>query len=120
MTTSTLLSQVLGAIAETQAQPSSVGDSDALQAEQRAALDAMYDTLSDISDRQHPDCVAAVARYDASVAALESLLGVDAHCNQVDADLWGLYSDCFKSENGFRPRHHVTRAAAKDYLAQRS
>jgi hypothetical protein len=68
------------------------------------------------ASRADPACLEAKNRYEASVAALKALLGPDAHCNSVDADLWSFYSDCYKSENGFRPRAHVTCTEATAYL----
>lgn len=58
----------------------------------------------------------ANAAYDATVAELEALLGPDAHCSEVDSELFSSYSDCFKSENDFRPRGHTTRAEVKAWF----
>ncbi len=41
------------------------------------------------------------------------------HCNEVDPELFGIFSDCFKDDNGFRPRFHVTLAEVKEYLERR-
>lgn len=55
-----------------------------------------------------PAVVAARRDYEATVSTLKQLLGPTAHCNAVDCDAWSMYSDCFKSEVGFRPKGHVT------------
>lgn len=54
--------------------------------------------------------------YEATVAELEALLGPNAHCAEVDMELFSSYSDCYKSENDFRPRGYITRAGAKDWF----
>lgn len=58
-------------------------------------------------------------QYTALVAVAKSVLGPEAHCNHVDPDLWEAYSDCYKSDNGFRPRGHVTAAEAAAWFAAR-
>lgn len=103
----------------------------AAQEAQRLAYDAMYDALHRVRAENpelshkavyaHPDYQAKKHAYEATVAALETLLGVEAHCSQVDMDLWSLYSDMYKDTNGFRPRGmYVTRAEAQKRLANPS
>lgn len=93
------------------------------QEAQRLAYDAMYEALHQVRATYpelshkavyaHPEYQAKKQAYEASVSRLEDLLGVEAHCSQVDMDLWSLYSDMYKDTHGFRPRGmHVTRAAA--------
>lgn len=80
--------------------------------QQRVLRDRMYDVLNRVgfdARKTHPDAIAAVQAYDDSVAGLIALLGPEAGCYEVDSDLWSQYSDFYKDENGFRPRHHVTR-----------
>jgi hypothetical protein len=78
-----------------------------LQDEQSAFRSAAYDALSRGDDAARDE---ANRMYDATVEALTALLGSDAHCADVDCDLYGFYSDAYKDRNGFRPRGHVTRA----------
>lgn len=56
-------------------------------------------------------------RYRTLVGIAESVLGPEAHVGDVDPVCFESFSDCYKDENGFRPRHHVTRAEAKAFLA---
>ena len=49
-----------------------------------------------------------------------ALLGPEAHCSSVDIELWGQYSDMFKSVEDSRPQHHVTRDQAKGWLSAQS
>lgn len=56
-------------------------------------------------------------RYRTLVGIAESVLGPDAHVADVDPVCFESYSDCHKDECGFRPRGHVTRVAAKAFLA---
>lgn len=100
----------------------------ALQLQQCQAREALYDAWNDAyaktdykdSEAAHQDAayVAAKAAYEATVTALEALLGPDAHCNAVDTDLWSLFSDCYKDDAGFRPRFHQTRTQVQEYLAR--
>ncbi len=61
---------------------------------------------------------AAKAAYDETVNTLIALLGDDVHCNQVDHDLWGAFSDFYKSTNGFRPQGLWTRSQVKDWFSR--
>lgn len=54
--------------------------------------------------------------HKTATAALIRLHGPDAHCNEVDADLWGLVSDLYKDEYGIRPRFHMTYEGAQEWL----
>lgn len=93
-----------------------------LQLAQANALDAVYDSMRSVdllnanareALKANPEYQAARARYEQTVQQLQALLGPDAHCNCVDCELWSFYSDCFKSDHGFRPREHMTRADVK-------
>jgi hypothetical protein len=61
----------------------------------------------------------ALAAYEETVTKLSALLGPDAHCAQVDNDLFSAFSDLWKDDYGSRPRHHVTVADVKEWLAKR-
>lgn len=97
-----------------------------LQLTQSNALDAFYDVCMALEQtlghenrdaiRAAPEYTAALAAYESTVAQLQALLGPDAHCNFVDCELWGQFSDLFKSEHGFRPRQHLSRAQVKAAL----
>lgn len=103
--------------------PGPTDEARVLQLAQSQALEAFYDTCMDLEQRlgrknvdelrEEPEYVTALAKYDATVAQLEALLGPNAHCNSVDAELWSQFSDFFKSENGFRPKSHFSRAQVK-------
>lgn len=82
------------------------------------ALAAQFPAAAHAAINAHPEHQAAVARYEATVAQLEALLGPDVHCNWVDCELWSCFSDWYKSEEGFRPRLHMTRAQVKVALAE--
>lgn len=70
---------------------------------------------------QDPAVQQALSAYDASVDALEALMGPDAHCSQVDCELWGEFSDFYKDEVGFRPRGmHFTRQSVLAWIARQS
>lgn len=73
-----------------------------------------------ISRNEEAARVRLVAEYDALCDQLEKILGTEAHCNEVDPDLFGFYSDLYKDDHGFRPLHHITRAEVKQWLARRS
>lgn len=83
----------------------------ALQELQGEILAAVYS--ADPEDR-----APLVAEYDQTVVELRRRLGANAHCAKVDCDLFGFYSDWYKDENGFRPRHHVTYDEVKAALSK--
>ena len=91
-----------------------------LQQKQCIAYDRMYGAMNFepkfVSSSYAPKTEIAKAAYEETVAALVALLGEDAHCSQVDTDMFSAYSDFYKSDAGFRPRHHVTRADVKNYF----
>lgn len=97
-----------------------------LQLDQYLKCDAMYDAWNDALKEvghdkrdaagQNPAYIAAKKAYDDTVVALQALLGPEAHCNHVDADLWSLYSDCYKDKNNIRPRWHHTRQQVIEWL----
>ena len=62
----------------------------------------------------------ATKAYQCTVQALLALMGEDAHCCEVDEDLWNVFSEVFKGDVGVRPRFHQTRADVKRYLEIRS
>jgi len=112
--------------------PGPTDEARALQLAQSIALDEQYALLNELSAQflpefrdaayVHPTYLAALAKYEATVAELEALLGPDAHCTWVDCELWSHFSDWHKSEEGFRPYGHLTRAQVKvalTVLAQR-
>lgn len=99
----------------------------ALQLRQYAAYDAMYEALNAVRREnpsldyqaayQQPAVLATKQAYEETVAALQALLGAEAHCNLVDCDLWSAFSDFYKDKNGFRPRGiHFTRDAVHKRL----
>lgn len=86
-----------------------------LQQTQLAASERITDLSSrGANEAQHDEALAAYAK---TVEQLVELLGPEAHCSRVDADLWSQYSDLFKSVEGLRPPHHVTREQAKAWLS---
>jgi hypothetical protein len=62
---------------------------------------------------------AANAEYSANIASLtpEQLSGW--HAGSVDPSAFELYSDCYKDENGIRPRSFITRANMQRWLEER-
>jgi hypothetical protein len=60
----------------------------------------------------------ALVQYEATVLLLKQMLGEDAHVAYLDAELYQSYSDCWKDEYDYRPRHHVTIADARAFLAR--
>jgi len=106
--------------------PGPTDDARVLQLKQYEAADAMYEAwnkarakfnyANDAPVDTDPEYVASKAAYEVTVTELLALLGADAHCNFVDCDLWSAFSDCYKSENGFRPRFHKTRQEVQEYF----
>lgn len=89
------------------------------QQQQVVLCDQMYGVLNRLGFdalKTHPEAIAVVQAYDASVAGLVALLGAEAGCHEVDTDLWSSYSDFYKENVGFRPRHHITRADVQAYF----
>jgi hypothetical protein len=56
--------------------------------------------------------------YNQSVKTLIQLLGNNVHCNNVDCDLWGYFSDYYKDVNGVRPHHYMTREDVESWIVQ--
>lgn len=83
-----------------------------LQLKQWTAYGALMEAFTEAGGIEEsfkaPEVLAARQAYEETVQALQQLLGPDAHCRAVDCDAWSMYSDCFKSEEGFRPQGHVT------------
>ncbi|MFP5446867.1 hypothetical protein C8C94_5057 [Acidovorax sp. 94] len=86
-----------------------------VQQAQRAASERITDLTSD--DCEEAQRVEAMNAYATTVDQLVTLLGHAAHCCSVDIDLWTRYSDLFKSIEGSRPRHHVTRDEVQEWLS---
>jgi hypothetical protein len=80
-----------------------------LQAKQIRAMTAMY--AANRGSKREAVCKAI---YESTVRMLESIVGPDAHIGEVDQDLYGAFSDCYKGEIGCRPRFHISR---KDVVA---
>lgn len=83
-----------------------------LQAQQSIALSMSYSLEGD-------DLVWAQGIYAETVKKLTELLGEDAHCSQVDSEMFNSFSDIFKDETNSRPRFHVTRQDAEAWLKLR-
>lgn len=107
--------------------PGPSDEAKALQRQQLIACEAMYDALNEVRAESpgisyedaytHPKYLEKKAAYEGTVTALQTLLGDQAHCNYVDSNLWSTFSDCFKSDNGIRPRGmHYTRDAVLEYF----
>ena len=107
--------------------PVPTNEARSLQLKQFAACDAMYDAYNQVRAEtpglpyaevaKNPAVIEKTLEYELLVEQLEQLLGPDAHCCQVDCDLWSSFSDWYKSESGFRPRGmHFTRADVKKRL----
>jgi hypothetical protein len=107
--------------------PGPTAQARALQLRQMTLLDQLYEALNAAdrklspAERQAlPAVVAANASYEATVTALVELLGDEAPCHQVDADLWTLFSDVYKDDVGCRPgAGYWTRSRAQDWLDRR-
>lgn len=102
-----------------------------LQAQQAHAQDALSETFNRVLERvgiyrqegydqvrASPEYQQALKTYNDTVTALVAELGPQANCSAVDIERWGTYSDCFKSDHGFRPGH-ATLAEANAYLQAR-
>jgi hypothetical protein len=89
---------------------------EAAKSAQNAARDYVWEMIRKFDDYDHVEVVAANAKYDATVNALREMLGPDAHCAEVDCDLYGTYSDLYKDRCNFRPRGHITYEAVKAYV----
>lgn len=104
--------------------PNGAPECRALQDRQIACRDLFYaafnhgEAASMKSEDKHtaPNVVAAREAYEATIVELEALLGPEAHCKDVDFDLWLEFSDLYKSELGVRPRFHKTRAQVQQWL----
>ena len=84
-----------------------------LQNTQAAVRTAAYDAMG----RGDAEALAiANEMYDRTVEQLLEALGSDAHCAEVDCDLYGFYSDAYKDRNGFRPTGHVTRKDVQSWM----
>jgi hypothetical protein len=61
----------------------------------------------------------AVTQYDANLASLTPEQSRDWHANSTDPAAFELYSDCYKEENGIRPRSFINRADVLRWLEER-
>lgn len=86
-----------------------------LQAKQIRAMTAMYAATR--GSKREAVCKAI---YDSTVRMLESIVGPDAHIGEVDQDLYGAFSDCYKGDEGFRPRFHISRKDVVAWFEDRS
>ena len=57
--------------------------------------------------------------YESTVRMLESALGPEAHIADTDQDLFSAFSDCYKGDNGFRPRFFITRTEVVAWFEER-
>lgn len=80
---------------------------------QWALMDRLYDDDAEMKR-------AALANYDANIERAGELGLLDTmHCNDIDPDAFNLYSDCYKSENNFRPRGFINSASVQKFLESR-
>lgn len=113
--TSIFASQVLADLPVLDIDHSSSAEVEATQAEQ-----SRIQRTGDLFDSDKPDLQAAArAAYEETVQKLSSLLGPDAHCAQVDKDQFNTFSELWKDDFGFSPRHHVTIADVDQWLKER-
>lgn len=99
--------------------PGPTPEAQALQLKQWTTLDEFYAARArqPFGQKENgPEATVAMEQYDATVVALVSMLGPDAHCSQVDSELWSTFSDVYKSHNSFRPRGYFTLTEVKDWL----
>tara|TARA_S200002703_G_scaffold158609_1_gene169442 strand:+ start:1237 stop:1920 length:684 start_codon:yes stop_codon:yes gene_type:complete len=66
-----------------------------------ALMDDIFDAIQKKDKQAH---LAVLRKYDAIRDKAIERFGIDGPVNLIDPDLAGMYSDDFKSENGFRPR----------------
>ena len=72
-----------------------------------ALTDDIFDAIEKKDKQAH---LAVLRRYDAIRDKAIERFGIDGPVNLIDPDLAGMYSDDYKSKNGFRPRSpFVTR-----------
>lgn len=62
---------------------------------------------------------AAIAEYEANITTLTPEQLSTWHAAHVDPEQFEVYHNCYKSDNGFRPRGFITLAGMKAWLAQR-
>lgn len=83
-----------------------------VQALQHTSYHLMYAAETQHEKNKHTNS------YNETVKTLIQLLGENAHCNEVDCDLWGYFSDYYKDVNGFRPRHYMTRKDVETWITE--
>lgn len=77
---------------------------------QWALMDRMYNIDAKVSNE-------ALAEYNRNIELASAAGLLDTmHCNEIDPDMFQLYSDIHKEEYGFRPRFHINRADADRFL----
>lgn len=87
-------------------------DVSALYKEQQELITAMYRTPLGTPEREE-----IVAKLDANVEMLLNVFGENTHCNKIDFEMFGLFSDLYKDRVGFRPRNEGwTYRRVKDWL----
>jgi hypothetical protein len=80
----------------------------------------MFDIQETYRDEESEDAKSAlVARYDSLRDELIAILGEDVGVGLIDPWFFDLFSDCYKSDVGFRPRNHTYRQAIA-YMADRA
>lgn len=78
----------------------------------------MFDIQDGFFDLDETKQTEFAARYDSLRDELITVLGEDVGVGLIDPWLFDIFSDCYKSDVGFRPRNHTYRQA-KDYMANR-
>lgn len=96
--------------------PGPTPEAKAAQYRQLELLEAYYDAYNVDHDFTAPAVVEARAAYDKSVEVLVEMLGPDAQCGQVDAELIQSYSDAYKDTYNFRPRGYITRQEVLEWF----
>jgi hypothetical protein len=86
---------------------------EALKEQQEITYSAMAD-----AGWKGKDYELARAAYTDTVDALKIVLGPDAHCNEVDIDLYSEFVECFEERVGWKPRGFIDVAGAMDYINQ--
>jgi hypothetical protein len=95
----------------------------ALQLAQHVLCERLYETWREVDQtltiaqcRKEPVVIEAQKAYEANVAELVALLGVNAPCHQVDSDLWECFHNVYKSDVGCRPGAGWSWTQVKEYL----
>lgn len=78
----------------------------------------MFDIQDGFFDLSEADQKPMAARYDSLRDELITILGEDVGVGLIDPWLYDIFSDCYKSDVGSRPRNYSYRAA-KAYMDSR-